>query len=150
SFLKIGNRSLVVALEIAAVILLVLSIAFGLLVWRVSQGPVSLGFAKEYVGEALNAQSEDLSVAFDDIVLSWPELRGPLLLDLSGLRVRQDERGANTLTIDKASIGLSRRALLFGRIRPVSVIIRGPALELVRTKEGRLSLFVRKETGEKE
>jgi len=142
SFLKIGNRTLVITLEILTVVALIIAIAFGVFVWRVSQGPMSLGFAKEYVAEALNGQLPDMSIAFDDIVMSWPELKGPFLLDLTGLRVQQGEGDLNSLTIDKASVGLSRRSLLFGRIRPVSVIIREPALELVRTKEGKLSLFV--------
>jgi hypothetical protein len=148
--LKFSNRTLIVTFEILAVLALVLSIAFGAFVWKVSQGPMSIGFAKEYVESALSGIEDGVQVTFDDIVFSWPELRGPFLLDLTGLHVHQGGAEANTLTINSASVGLSRRALLFGRIRPVSVIIKGPSLELVRDKDGKLSLFLQTKKPEEE
>lgn len=142
--LKISHRTLVVTLETLAVVALLVAIAFGAFVWRVSQGPVSIGFAKDYVEEALSNEEEGLVVTFDDMVFSWPELNGPFLLDLSGLHVQQGKEASNSLTIDKASVGLSRRALIIGLIRPVSVVINAPSLELVRTRDGKLSLLVQK------
>ncbi len=141
--LKISHKTLVVLLETMAVLALLLAVALGIFIWRVSQGPISIAFARDYVQEALSSPEDDLIVRFDDIVFSWPELDGPFLLDLTGLRVQQGGREANALTIDEASIGLSRRALMFGRLRPKSVIIRSPALELVRTEQGTLTLFLR-------
>lgn len=140
--LKFSNRTLIVTLEVMAVFALLLSIAFGAFVWKVSQGPMSIGFAKDYVEEALSSVDDDIAVRFDDIVFSWPELKGPFQLDLTQLKVQQGDGEANSLSIDSASVGLSRRALLFGRIRPVSVIINAPSLELVRDADGRLSLFI--------
>ncbi len=142
SFLKIGNRTVVVTLEIVAVLALIISIAFGVFVWRISQGPLSMSFAKDYIQNALSSQQEDIKVEFDDMVFTWPELKGPFRLDLTGLRVQQGEEDSNSLSIEHASVGLSRRALLIGLVRPVSVIIREPALELVREKDGGLNLFI--------
>lgn len=128
-------------LEALAVIALLAAIVAGILLWKVSKGPVSVGWAKDYVQEALSSESDGRKVTFDDMVFSWPELQGPFRLNLSGLRVQIGKGEANTLTIDKASVGLSRGALLFGVVRPVSVILQSPSLELVRTPEGKLSLF---------
>ncbi len=140
--LKYSNRTLIVTFEMLAVVALLLALFFGLFVWKVSQGPISIGWAKDYVEEALSSAEDEFSVEFDDMVFSWPELRGPFLLDLTGLKVSKGEGDANSLSIDSASVGLSRRALLYGRIRPVSVIIRQPSIELVRGRDGKLSLFL--------
>lgn len=147
--LKFSNRTLIVTFEVLAVLALLLSIAFGAFVWKVSQGPMSIGFAKDYVEEALSSVQDNIIVTFDDIVFSWPELKGPFQLDLTALKVQQGEGEANSLSIDSASVGLSRRALLFGRIRPVSVIINAPSLELVRDQDGKLSLFIQSKQQEK-
>jgi len=144
--LKFSHRTLIVTLECVVVVALVCALTFGLFVWNISQGPISVGWAKDYVEEALSNQEEQLSVKFDDMVFTWPDLKGPFQLDLKNLKVRKGGAEANSLSIAKASVGLSRGALLFGRIRPVSVIIQAPSLELVRTKEGNLDLFVRTET----
>lgn len=148
SVLKISNKTLVVTLEILMGLALIAAIALGILVWRLSAGPISIGFAKDYVEEALSSESEDLHVTFEDMVFTWPELQGPFQLDLSGLRVIRGEDNAATLRVDHASVGLSRRALLFGAIRPVSVIIREPTVELVRTQDGTINLsFSKQEEG---
>lgn len=111
--------------------------------WRLSQGPISVSFAKGYIEEALSHSTEDLSVRVDDIVFSWPEFSGRFQLDVTGLRVQKGTKAdASALTIDNASIGISRRSLFFGRIRPVSVVLKSPSVELVRTQDGRINLFI--------
>lgn len=144
--LKYSNHTLIVTFEILAVVALLLAILFGVFVWKVSQGPMSIGWAKDYVEDALSRSDDKFSVTFDDMVFSWPDLQGPFLLDLTGLKVQKGEGDANSLSIDSASVGLSRSAILFGRIRPVSVIIRKPSIELVRDRDGKLSLFLQNKT----
>jgi len=140
--IKISNHTLLVIFELTLALSLLMAIAGGAFLWRLSQGPVSLSFAREYVEHALSSDVDELYVQFDDVVLSWPGLRGPFLLDLSGLRVQQGKNDANAISIDNASIGLSRGALLLGRIRPVSVIVRSPSVELVREADGRFNLLL--------
>jgi hypothetical protein len=145
--IKISHKTLVVFLESLAVIVLLAAIAFGAFIWRMSQGPLSIGFAKDYVQEALSTRENNFTVAFDDIVFSWPNVEKPFELELTGLRVRKGGKAASTLKIEKATVGLARGPLLFGRIRPVSMRIEAPSLALVRTPDGRLSL-VREQEGE--
>ncbi|PZQ46396.1 MAG: hypothetical protein DI551_05140 [Micavibrio aeruginosavorus] len=147
--LKISHRTLVITFEIAAALALVFGICVGVFLWKVSQGPMSIAWARDYVASALSDKDEQLSVQFDNIVFSWPDLQGPFLLDLDNLKVRKGGEEADSLTIEKASIGLSRRALLIGYIRPVSVIIKSPTLELVRAKDGTLNLLIKDKTDEK-
>lgn len=147
--LRISRRTLLVTLNVVLVVAMLFAAAFGAFVWKLSKGPISLAWASNYVEEALSSREEQLSVRFDDIVFTWPELKGPFMLGLTNLKVSKGGRTADSLTIEQASVGLSRGALFFGRIRPVSVIVTGPALELVRTRDGRLNMFVKdKETQE--
>ena len=139
---KFSNRTLVVMLEIAAVFTLILALIFGGFAWRLSKGPISMAFAKDYIQEALSNEAEGFSVTFDDIVFTWPEFSGRFQLDLKNLRVSKGDKDINALSIEEASVGLSRRALLIGRIRPMSVIIKEPSLELVRSPEGKLEVFI--------
>ncbi len=137
---KFAHKTLLASLETLAVVTLVIALAFGAFVWKVSQGPISIAFAKDYVQSALSSEEDELSVQFDDMVFSWPELQGPFLLDLTNLKVQRGKRAADSLTIAQASVGLSRTALMFGRIRPVSVIITSPSIELARSLDGKLNL----------
>ena len=139
-FLKFGNKTLIVAFETLAVIAIIVGVVFGAFVWKVSQGPISLAFAKDYVESALSSEEDEITVRFDDIVLSWPELKGRFLLDLTNLKIQKGKTAGDSLSIAQASVGLSRRALMFGRIRPISVIISSPTIELVRTVDGKLNL----------
>jgi hypothetical protein len=141
--LLFSNSTLRLTLEICVVFIILIAIAVGGLMWRLSQGPISVSFAKSYIEEALSQATEDLSVRVEDIVFSWPDFAGRFQLDVTGLRVQKGTAAdASALAIDNASIGLSRRALFFGQIRPVSVMLKSPTLELVRTKEGRLNLTI--------
>ncbi len=139
---KFSNKTLIVALEITAVVTLILAIAFGAFAWRLSKGPISLAFAKDYIQEALSNEAEGFAVSFEDIVFTWPEFSGRFQLDLKQLRVSKGANVVNALSVEEASLGLSRRALLIGRIRPMSVIIKQPALELVRASDGTLEVFI--------
>lgn len=141
--LTISNRTLKLGLEIMLVLVVLAAIGIGAFMWRLSQGPISAAFAKDYIEEALSSETEHFSVKFDDIVFSWPDLTGHFQLDVTGLRLQKgDDETASALTIDDASIGLSRRALFFGRIRPVSVVLKSPSVELVRGADGHIELFL--------
>lgn len=147
--LKISHHTLLVTINVVIICVMLFAIASGLFLWNLARGPISIGWAKDYVENALSNEDEQLSVKFENMVFTWPELQGPFMLDLSNLKVTKGGKEANSLTVERASVGLSRTALFFGRIRPVSVIIKSPSLELVRSKDGQLNLFVKdKETQE--
>ncbi len=147
--LKISHRTLLITMNTIMILAMLCAIGFGLFMWKLSQGPISIAWAKDYVEEALSNEDEQLTVRFDNMVFTWPELQGPFILDLSKLKVSKGGKEADSLTIESASVGLSRGALFFGAIRPVSVEINAPSLELVRTKQGELNLFIKdKETQE--
>lgn len=143
NIVHISNRGLKLLFNLTLMFLFLLTVAFSGFAWRLSQGPLSLSFAREYIQEALSDEAGDFFVRFDDIVMTWPEVRGPFMLDVTDLRVQKGRTEANAISINSASLGLSRRALFFGRIRPVIVMIESPSVELVRSADGKLDVFLR-------
>ncbi|PCJ98139.1 MAG: hypothetical protein COA45_08275 [Zetaproteobacteria bacterium] len=108
-------------------------------VWRVSTKPLDIGFAKNYIESALHDEETGNSMRMERVVLYWPELRGPLYLQLHGGQL-VNQQGAVIISIDKASISFSRSGLLAGRILPKAIILEQPTLQLIRTKNGEFNL----------
>src|SRR5690606_23150666 len=74
------RHSTIILLETVAVFVLLLATAAGFMVFRLMSGPVDIGFAKNYLQEVLRVPEQGLTPTVEDIVLSWPDLNGPLLL----------------------------------------------------------------------
>ncbi|MCB9989794.1 MAG: hypothetical protein H6867_00250 [Rhodospirillales bacterium] len=138
--LGICSRTTLVALEIFAVLAGLLLLVGGVFIWRLSSGPVDVGFAKDYVQQALHDPVNGYDVTLRDIMVSWPDFQGPLLLELDGVSLQQ--QGRSLLTIDNVYLGLSMGHLFVGQIKPVNIILTAPSVQLVRTEENdvRLSL----------
>lgn len=130
-------RGLFVLAETSAVILLVVAIIIGLSVWRLKSGPVDISFAKEYVEAALRDEGRGLYATLDSGSLYWPDLKGPLLLEIDGSRVL-DESGKEIVHVEEIALKLSKAQLLIGNIKPVSLIVRRPSLRVIRTADNGL------------
>ena len=118
-------------------------------VWRVSTRPLDIGFAKGYIQAALYDEETGNAMRMERVVLYWPELRGPLYLQLHGGQL-VNKQGATIISIDKASISFSRGGLLTGRILPKAIILEKPTLQLIRTADGEFKLDLGQETQEEE
>jgi len=139
--LKICLKGALICSEALAIVLFLFLVAGGILLWRISSEPVDIGFAKDYIEQALNNSSDEYQIAIDKVTLSWPDLTSRLFLDLKGVSLSQT--GADdsaSLTIDEIHLSVSRRYLLIGQIRPVSVKIDEPSLQLQR-KDNQIDLF---------
>ena len=128
-----------IALHAFGALFAVLAVLLGLGAWRLSSGPLSLGFLSPYIEEAL--QDDDLAyrIEFDDTVLVWAGWSRALKIQATGLRVA-DAGGATLATVPAASLGLSGAALLRGLIAPSSIELIGLRLGLVRDKDGQVQL----------
>ena len=118
-----------IALSLAAV----LAIIFFL--WRVSVQPVDINFIKPTIEKALSRIDPRYSLAVGNVVLHWPGLTGPVLLRVEDLDILEGQK-TSALNISKAVVGVSRSALLLGQIKPQSIIIEGPALQIIRKEDG--------------
>ena len=135
-----------IAIQALGALFGVLAILFGLAAWRLSTGPLSLGFLSPYMQEAL--EGEDLSYHFEfkDTVLVWPGWGEALEVHLTDLRIA-DASGATLVAVPAASLGLSGAALLSGSIAPTSIELIGLSLALVRDPEGQVHLAGSDEAG---
>lgn len=124
-----------IATEIVIVFALLVAAAFGAFAWRVHKAPLDVGFAKASVEQALRSEQSGRYATMEQIVLHWPDLRGPLLLGLRDLKVF-DRDDKVLVSVDEAAISLSRSRLLIGRIAPKALILRQPALRVIRTADG--------------
>lgn len=131
------RHSHVIVLEVLASFILLVALAAGAFVWRMMQGPMDMGFARNYVVEALRIPEQGLTPTVGDIVLSWPDLNGPLLLGFKNARIF-NAQGKQVLAVDEAALSLSKARLLIGQISPVALIVREPTIKIARTPSGKI------------
>lgn len=135
-----------IALQALGALFGVLAILFGLAAWRLSTGPISLGFLSPYIQEALEGEGLSYHFEFEDTVLVWPGWGKALEVHLTDLRIA-DASGETLAAVPEASLGLSGAALLSGTIAPTSIELIGLSLALVRDADGRMRLAGSDETG---
>ena len=128
-----------IALQVFGALFGVLAVLFALGAWRLSSGPLSLGFLSPYMQEAL--EGDDLSYRFEfkDTVLVWAGWGEALEIQLTDLRIA-DTNGDTLAAVPAASLGLSGAALLRGTIAPTSIELIEPRLGLVRRPDGSVHL----------
>ncbi|MCK6417747.1 MAG: AsmA-like C-terminal domain-containing protein [Alphaproteobacteria bacterium] len=132
---KYCGKTMLILIEGIAIVAVIGILALGALMWRLAQGPADVTFAREYVAEALNAQLGGLHVHLETITLSWPDYKGPLVLDLSAPRIT-DAQGKDLLKIYGVKLGLARAPLLIGQVEPVAIFLDKPVLTLSRNAQG--------------
>ena len=135
-----------IALQALGALFGVLAILFGLAAWRLSTGPISLGFLSPYIQEALEGEDLSYHFEFEDTVLVWPGWGEGLEVHLTDLRIA-DASGVTLAAVPEASLGLSGAALLSGTIAPTSIELIGLSLALVRDADGRVHLAGSDEAG---
>lgn len=137
-------RSSLICIETIAVIAVLLAFMAGIAVWRLTSGPVDIGFAKGYIENALHYPGQG-RVEMSDIVLHWPELDGPLLLGFQEGQVF-NARNEPVLSVKEAAISLSKSHLLIGRISPRALILRDLKLNVLRRPDGTFAIGTGRQT----
>ncbi len=126
------SRTTLVCLEACAAVAGLIFLAVAVLAWRLMAGPVDVGFARQYIEQSLHDPVSGYSVSLSGIVVQWPDLRGPVMLDLDGVNLIKD--GITVLGIENVTLGLAAHPLLIGDISPVSVALERPMVNLIRTE----------------
>ncbi|RCK53775.1 hypothetical protein TH25_04555 [Thalassospira profundimaris] len=109
----------------------------GVLIWRVSQGPVSLNFIAPYILEELNKSSGDLKFDVQDMVLVWRGWEEKFDVRMRQISVRQMD-GHEMLRMPAADVVFSSRALFKGIFALREVDLIAPRLRLIRHRDGQL------------
>ena len=127
-----------------AITLVVLgSVGLAAIAWRLSQGPVDLGWLTRRLEDAANANGGPTRLTIGSAALAWEGFRmgadRPLELLLTNVRV-VDPAGVRRMNIPQAEVSLSIYQLLFGRVVPRAVTLDSPQITLIRAADGTLSL----------
>lgn len=139
----IAIKSLSSLTKILLLMVIFVLIALGAFVFSLSKGAINLDFAKIYVQDALSDPESGYAVSMDTLMLEWERDENALLLTLDGLSLSQGTAVQN-LKIEKARLGLSVAHLLIGQVRPTTLLIEGPVLNVVK-KNGVYDLFWEKD-----
>jgi hypothetical protein len=122
-------------LHATAAIVAAFAVALAAVAWRLTSGPVSLGFLTPYVADALRQSDSPYRVDFADTVLTWAGRGHPL--DIRILEVRAvGPDGAVAATVPEISLRFSMPALFRGMIAPTSLEIIEPRMRMVRARDG--------------
>ena len=114
-----------------------LAIIFGVAAWRLSSGPVSIGFLSPYIAEAFEDKDLSYRLKFDDTVLTWAGWNRSLDILVTDANVIGVD-GEILASVPKISLGLSALSLLRGKIEPTSIELLSPEIHLVRNVKGEL------------
>lgn len=144
AFFKVCGRSALLMTEVMAVIVGLSVITCGLLMWRLMSSPLDIGFARDYVEEALKESESGYSAVIEGASLYWPRINGPLVLRVENADLR---RGENSfLKLAAFDMGIAVRPLFFGHLRPVSLSLQEPSLRIYRSPENKFQLTLDGET----
>jgi hypothetical protein len=133
--MRMFHRIARLVLEGLAVLALVAVAAVALGAWRFSQGPVSVSFLKPLLDGAVEEAMPGYQVELADTVLVWAGWDHGVDIRARGLRIL-GPRGNRFAEFEEATIRLSGRALLRGRIAPAAIGVGGPVLKLERGVDG--------------
>lgn len=109
--------------------------------WRLLSGPVDLEFAKPHLQDALRDEQSGIAVSMDKLALYWPAIHDPLMLGLQGAQVTSDD-GTVIASIDEVALNVNKWQLMLGRVRLEGIIIKGPSLSVIRTRDNSLKIGV--------
>ena len=132
------KRAIKLALSVLAAVFASVAILFAVLAWRLSAGPISLGFLSPYVADAFKSGDSNYRVEFSDTILSWAGWERSLDILVRDVRVLDAE---NRLlgTVPELSLGLSGLQLLRGQVSPTSIELMRPEVVLHRSVDGSIS-----------
>lgn len=140
----ISFKSAIVVGEIIAVVGgLLLLIVFGT-AWRLSTHPLDVSFAKAIIEESLGNPQHGVSVSIGTATLTWSSVGQPLYLKLGNVALLS--RNKPILSVDSADVGVMPHDLLFGNIAPISFVVGGPSLRMIRTEDNKIRMALQDET----
>lgn len=138
---RCGRLSLEVLTGLVVVGAVVLALVYG----RLTQGPVSMAFLIEPVEKSVNGQLRGPTIDIGDAVVQLSRAGG-IEFRLKTVRLF-DEAGVVVAEAPSASVGLSARALLTGRLAAGSVNLIGPRVLLQVDGNDGIALTVDAQTG---
>ncbi len=132
--------------EVLGTLAALLLVGVGLLLWRLSAGPIAIPFVTPILEAALAADGSPLEVDVGETWLDWSGLTRSMELRISGAVVR-DRQGRSIASIPEAWLTLSARRLWRFELQPESLRVAGLHLRLTRDANGDIKLYEAEDTG---
>lgn len=128
-----------ICLEVFIGLIAGLMLLGGIVIWRLSSGPVNVDFLTPYLEAALSDEASGITVDIDETVLTWEGWSRTV--DLRARRTRLiDAAGHRLAALPDVSVMLSMRALVQGKVAPTVIDLVRPRIALVRRADGRVEL----------
>lgn len=129
------RRVIVIFLEVLLALAVGLVLAFSVLAWRLSQGPIVLDGLKPYVETMLSPPGAGFGTEVGGTQVSWSGWNRAL--DVVARDVRLVEPDGNVrVRIDSVAVAISPKALLAGRLAPKRIAVLDPRITVTRTADG--------------
>ena len=120
-------------------LLAIIVIVFGAFLWRLSLGPVSIGFLSDQIRDQINHNLGGLEVRLSDAVIERDRRTGMPHVRLRDVEVL-DSSGVLIARAPRAAIGLDGTALLGARIVPRRIELIGARILVKRSASGSFEL----------
>ena len=117
----------------------VLVLSSGIGYWRISQGPLSLGFLSGPIERFVNSSLDGMRLRVKDVVIERDPESNTVHLRLRRAQL-EDQDGQMIARAPRAGVGLSGAALLSGEIRPTDLEFIGARVLIKRTIDGNFQL----------
>lgn len=131
-------RLAIIALEIAAVLGLMLGLAVAGLAWRLSKGPIDLAQYSSQIQDALNQAAGPNTIEVGRLQLAWSQTRRRFELEARDVDVFSPKHD-RLARFDTISLSLRAAPLLVGKVSFAGAFARGGLVSVVRWPDGRLS-----------
>lgn len=128
------RRSTKIAVEILAGLTALGAVVAGVLLWRLSQGPVSLDFLTPRLEAALSEAREGVDVKVGGTVLTWEGWPETIALRITDVSISSD--GETLARLPASDLKLSFPALVSGTLAPTEIAARGARVTVVRGADG--------------
>lgn len=133
------SRAAIIGFEVAGVLAILVMLAWGGLLWRLSQGPLNADYLTGYLAKALNEEQDDFVFDIGTTELTWSGRFHPVEVQMDRVSINRPDK-TPVLLVDRINIELSKRHMLFGRIVPRTIEIHGPTLRVIRWEDGHFTL----------
>jgi len=137
--LSLLGHSVRFCFNIVAGLTAVVMLLFVLLVWRLSEGPVSIAFLAPYISQTIEDAAPGIRASFKDTILVWAGWERNV--DVRILDLQISSSGGETVTfIPETAFSLSGEALLRGQFAASELEFFSPTLTVKRAASGALEL----------
>lgn len=126
-------------LQLTAGLVAVSMLAFIVLVWRLSEGPVSIAFLAPYISSSISSSIPGLNASFRDTLLVWAGWDRAIDVRIIDLRFSA-ENGESVGFIPETAFSLSAEALLKGQLAASELELFEPTLSIHRDESGGFEL----------